>query len=70
IIGDLNSRRGRIHDIESRSRIKIVHSQVPLSEMFGYATAIRSLTKGRASYSMEPSHFEKVPKNIEEKIIS
>jgi elongation factor G len=70
IIGDLNSRRGRINDIESRSKIKVIHSDVPLAEMFGYATAIRSLTKGRANYSMEPSHFEKVPKNISEKILS
>ncbi|MBI1870067.1 MAG: elongation factor G [Chlamydiae bacterium] len=70
IIGDLNSRRGRINDIETRAKAKIIHSDVPLSEMFGYATATRSLTKGRASYSMEPSHFEKVPKNILEKVVS
>lgn len=70
IIGDLNSRRGRIIDIETRGKTKVVHSQVPLSEMFGYSTAIRSLTKGRASYSMEPSHFEKVPRNIAEKILT
>jgi elongation factor G len=70
IIGDLNSRRGRINDIETRAKTKIVHSDVPLSEMFGYATAIRSLTKGRANYSMEPSHFEKVPRNIAEKILA
>ncbi len=70
IIGDLNSRRGRINDIETRTKSKVVHADVPLSEMFGYATAIRSLTKGRASYSMEPSHFEKVPRNISEKVLA
>lgn len=70
IIGDLNARRGRINDIETRVKLKMVHADVPLAEMFGYATAIRSLTKGRASYSMEPSHFEKVPKNILEKVTS
>jgi elongation factor G len=64
VIGDLNSRRGRIVNIENRATSVIVHSSVPLAEMFGYATALRSLTKGRASYSMEPQNFEKVPENI------
>jgi elongation factor G len=64
VIGDLNSRRGRINQIESRATSSIIHAFVPLAEMFGYATALRSLTKGRASYSMEPSHFDQVPPNI------
>jgi elongation factor G len=64
VVGDLNSRRGRISHIEARSNSQIIHATVPLAEMFGYATALRSLTKGRASYSMEPSSFEKVPENI------
>ena len=64
VVGDLNSRRGRISHIESRANSTIVHATVPLAEMFGYATALRSLTKGRASYSMEPASFEKVPENI------
>lgn len=64
IMGDLNRRRGRIMNIENKQTTSIVHSEVPLSEMFGYATAIRSLSKGRASYSMEPSHFEQVPAQI------
>jgi len=64
VVGDLNSRRGRISHIESRATSTIVHASVPLAEMFGYATALRSLTKGRASYSMEPAAFEKVPENI------
>jgi elongation factor G len=64
VIGDLNSRRGRIGHIEPRPNTTIVHAVVPLAAMFGYATALRSLTKGRASYSMEPLNFEKVPENI------
>ena len=64
VIGDLNSRRGRINQIENRATTVIIHAAVPLAEMFGYATALRSLTKGRASYSMEPDVFEKVPENI------
>jgi len=64
VVGDLNSRRGKISHIESRSTSTIVHARVPLAEMFGYATALRSLTKGRASYSMEPAAFEKVPENV------
>jgi elongation factor G len=64
VVGDLNSRRGRISHIEARSNSQIIHATVPLAEMFGYATALRSLSKGRASYSMEPASFEKVPENI------
>jgi elongation factor G len=64
VVGDLNSRRGRISHIEPRANSTIIHAHVPLAEMFGYATALRSLTKGRASYSMEPASFEKVPENI------
>jgi len=64
VIGDLSSRRGRIHQIENRAMSVIVHASVPLAEMFGYATGLRSLTKGRASYSMEPQNFEKVPESV------
>ncbi len=64
IMGDLNRRRGRIMNMEAKNFATIVHAEVPLAEMFGYATAIRSLSKGRASYSMEPSHFEPVPAQI------
>ena len=64
IMGDLNRRRGRIINIEAKNFATIIHAEVPLAEMFGYATAIRSLSKGRASYSMEPSHFEPVPTQI------
>jgi elongation factor G len=64
IMGDLNRRRGRIMSMETKNLATLVHAEVPLAEMFGYATAIRSLSKGRASYSMEPSHFEPVPAQI------
>jgi elongation factor G len=64
LMGDLNRRRGRIMNMEAKNFATIIHAEVPLAEMFGYATAIRSLSKGRASYSMEPSHFEPVPSQI------
>jgi elongation factor G len=64
ICGDLSRRRGSIQSIESRGNLAIIHALVPLAELFGYATAIRSLSKGRSSYSMEPSHFEPVPPNL------
>ena len=64
ICGDLSRRRGSISSIETRGHLAIVHAEVPLAELFGYATAIRSLSKGRSSYSMEPSHFQQVPANL------
>jgi elongation factor G len=64
IIGDLNRRRAKINSIEARGNLTIVNAEAPLAEMFGYATAIRSLSKGRSSYSMEPSHFEQVPSQL------
>jgi elongation factor G len=64
IMGDLNRRRGRIMSLESKTGLTTVQAEVPLAEMFGYATAIRSLSKGRSSYSMEPSHFEQVPAQV------
>jgi len=64
ILGDLNRRRGKIMSIESKDVSTVVNAEVPLAEMFGYATAIRSLSKGRAAYSMEPSHFEQVPAGV------
>ncbi len=70
VLGDLNSRRGLILGQSERGTAKIVDAQVPLSEMFGYATDLRSMTQGRASYSMEPSHYARVPKNKAEEIIT
>src|SRR6266550_1483881 len=64
ICGDLSRRRGSINNIETRGNLAIIHAEVPLAELFGYATAIRSLSKGRSSYSMEPSHFQPVPPNL------
>lgn len=69
VIGDLNRRRGRISGQESSRGSTMVKAEVPLSEMFGYSTDVRSLSQGRATYSMEPSHFEPVPKNKQEEII-
>ncbi len=64
IMGDLNRRRARIQGMETKGSLCTITAEVPLAEMFGYATAIRSLSKGRSSYSMEPSHFEQVPTNV------
>jgi elongation factor G len=64
IMGDLNRRRARIQGMETKGNLCTIAAEVPLAEMFGYATAIRSLSKGRSSYSMEPSHFEQVPTNV------
>ncbi len=68
VIGDLNSRRGQINEMSNRGTMKIISGSVPLATMFGYATALRSLTQGRASYTMEFYHYAEVPKNIEEQI--
>ncbi|MBQ5995349.1 MAG: elongation factor G [Clostridia bacterium] len=70
VIGDLNSRRGEIQGFEDRSGVKQINSHVPLSEMFGYATDLRSKTQGRGQYVMEPDGYKEVPKSISEKIIS
>ena len=69
VIGDINSRRGAIESMEPVSGGQQIVSKVPLSEMFGYATALRSRTQGRGVYTMEPSHFQEVPKSIQEEII-
>ena len=71
LIGDITSRRGNIAEINANNdqAFTRVTAQIPLSELFGYATTIRSLSRGRASYSMEPSHFERVPKQIQDKVV-
>ncbi|MEG2380861.1 MAG: elongation factor G, partial [Oscillospiraceae bacterium] len=69
VMGDLSSRRGQIQGMEARTGAQEITANVPLSEMFGYATELRSRTQGRGQYSMEPSHFEEIPKSIAEKII-
>ncbi len=69
IIGDISSRRGAVSELDPQPDGTRIVATVPLSELFGYSTAIRSLSRGRASYSMEPSHFEKVPANIQKEIL-
>jgi len=69
VIGDLSSRRVRISEMCDRGNLKVVRGHAPLSEMFGYSTIVRSLSQGRATYTMEPSFFQEVPKNISEKIV-
>jgi len=69
VIGDLNSRRGQIQGMEPRGGVQAISAAVPLSEMFGYATTLRSRTQGRGQYTMQPSHYTEVPKSIQEKII-
>ena len=70
IVGDLNRRRGLVREIESKSGAAIIRAEVPLAEMFGYANAIRSLSKGRAEYSMEPFRFEIVPAELAAKALA
>ena len=70
VIGDLNARRGQIQGMEARNGIEQINCAVPLSEMFGYATDLRSKTQGRGQYSMEPSHYIEVPKSIADKIMT
>ncbi|NNE90759.1 MAG: elongation factor G [Verrucomicrobiales bacterium] len=69
IVGDLNRRRGKIGQLDTKNELCVVKSEVPLAEMFGYSTDMRSLSSGRASFSMEPSHFEEVPKAVLNEII-
>lgn len=69
VIGDLNSRRGKISSMEAKNKVQHIKASIPLAEMFGYSTALRSLTQGRGNYSMEPSHYEEVPRQISDKIL-
>jgi len=70
VLGDLNSRRGRVRDIKAATDLQVVQADVPLAEVFGYSTSLRSLTKGRASYTMEPQAFEPVPASMEDSILN
>ncbi|GHT71365.1 elongation factor G [Endomicrobiia bacterium] len=69
VIGDLNSRRGKISSMDSKNKVQHIKASVPLAEMFGYSTSLRSLTQGRGNYGMEPSHYEDVPKQIADRIL-
>jgi elongation factor G len=70
VIGDLNSRRGRVQNIERRGKVQVIKAQAPLAEMFGYATDLRSKTQGRATFTMQFSHYDEVPKGVSEGIIA
>ncbi|HEX4802453.1 MAG TPA: elongation factor G, partial [Myxococcaceae bacterium] len=70
VIGDLNSRRGKVHAMAPRSGVQVIEVQVPLAEMFGYATDLRSRTQGRATYTMQFSHYAPVPKQVGEEIMA
>jgi elongation factor G len=70
VMGDINAKRGQILEMTERGNVKVVHALVPLAEMFGYATQLRSMTQGRANYSMEFEKYEQVPKNVAEKVIA
>jgi elongation factor G len=70
VIGDLNSRRGKITSLEQRSGSRVIRAFVPLAEMFGYATQLRSMTQGRATYTMQFDHYDEVPKNIADEVVS
>lgn len=69
VVGDLNSRRGQIEGMEDRGSAKVIAAKVPLAQMFGYATGLRSMTQGRAVYSMQFDHYQEVPRNVQEEII-
>ncbi len=70
VIGDVNGRRGRIKEMAAQEGAQVVHAEIPLAELFGYSTGLRSLTRGRASYSMEPARFDAVPANLQEGIVN
>ena len=70
VIGDVNSRRGRIEGMEARNGAQVIHSFVPLASMFGYATDLRSKTQGRGTYTMQVDHYEEVPKSIADEIVA
>jgi elongation factor G len=70
VLGDLNARRGQVREMHAREGEQVVRAEAPLAELFGYATALRSLTRGRASYTMEPRSFERVPDALRERILN
>ena len=70
VIGDLNSKRGQIQEMFDRGQVKVIKAIVPLASMFGYATTLRSVSQGRANYSMEFGHYAEVPRNVAETIIA
>jgi len=69
VLGDLNSKRTHIKEMKDRAKMKVIDGEVPLAEMFGYSTTLRSMSQGRASYTMEFNHYAEVPNYIAQKII-
>ena len=70
VLGDLNSRRGRVEGMDARGNAQVIRAHVPLSNMFGYATDLRSMTSGRANYSMEFAYYEALPNSLAEEIMA
>ncbi len=70
VIGNLNARRGKVLQVEARGTTHVIQARVPLAEMFGYATDLRSQTQGRANYTMHFSHYEETPRNISEEVVA
>jgi elongation factor G len=70
VVGDLSGRRGMIQDMEDVAGVKVIKAEVPLSEMFGYSTTLRSLSQGRATYTMEFKHYSEAPKTVAEAVIN
>jgi elongation factor G len=70
VVGDITSRRGRIQSMEARGNAQVITCKVPLSEMFGYATDLRSLSQGRAQYTMQFAAYEQAPKNVSEEVVA
>ena len=70
VIGDLNSRRGRVQSMEARSGAQVITCKVPLAEMFGYATDLRSVTQGRANYSMQFDNYEQAPRDVSDEVVA
>ncbi len=69
VIGDLNSKRGQVNEMTERGEMKIISALVPLAEMFGYVTSLRSMTQGRATSSMEFAHYAEVPNNVANAVV-
>ena len=69
VLGDMNSRRGRVQGMEPRAGTQIIRAYVPLKEMFGYSTELRTMTQGRATFSMQFDHYDKVPSSVAEEIV-
>ena len=68
VIGDLNSRRGQVQDMDMRGNARVVTAMVPLANMFGYVNTLRSMSQGRAAYSMQFDHYEQVPQNVADEV--